>query len=128
MTSEPESAAATHNIFLPPPVAKAADVPSGGSAVVSAKPGGLGFDTGSGRGQWLVLAMVVLACVVCVLVSARVGAYLLTVLLGVCAILRLVLPARWVPALVNRGRPFDVSMFASFSVLITALSITSPLL
>ena len=91
---------------------------------VPTKPGSLGFTIGRGSGQWALLVAVLGIVGASLWQGARLGALVLVGVLTVCAVVRAVLPARWVPALVNRGRAFDVTVHAVLAVLVAGLVVS----
>lgn len=91
------------------------------SRAVSDHPGGLAFPVGSGRGQWGILAAIAAATAVAVVTNAGWAMVAMVLICLVCAVLRLTLPASAVPALVNRGKAFDVLATLAWAVALGAI-------
>lgn len=96
------------------------------ATAVPTHPGSVGFPVGSGAGQWLLFGIVVVVVLACMVVGAYPAAMLLAAVLAGCGLARAVLPGRWVPALVNRGKPFDVTMWWVGALVLAALAQTAP--
>jgi len=98
--------------------------PSAPGRSAPTKPGSVGFTLGRGWGQWGLFVAVLGVVGVSVWQGARLGALALVAVLLVCGGARAALPARWVPALVNRGRAFDVSVYAVLALLVVGLVVS----
>ncbi len=88
---------------------------------VTAKPGGLAFTLGSGRGQFLLLLLAGAVVLLAVFVSVDVAIHGLAGVMTIAAVMRLIVPAIKIPALVNRGRGFDVTIFVLCAVVLEVL-------
>lgn len=90
------------------------------------RPGSLSFPLGSGVGQALLLLGVISVCALAAFISTDLALQTMVAFTVLCAVLRLTIPAQKVPALVNRGRGFDVGMFLTAAVAIEILVLTAP--
>lgn len=114
-----EPATATDGAPTIMPLERSASVPE-------THPGSVGFPVGSGVGQWGLLGLVVAASATCLTSGVYVAAMVLAAGLAACGIARAILPGRWVPALVNRGRAFDVTAWLLSALVLASLALTAP--
>ncbi|GAA2525680.1 hypothetical protein FB389_1856 [Rarobacter incanus] len=130
--TEPASAAPAGSTGLTAPAGAAA--PANGDKPHSEshthrkppKPGTLAFPLGSGRGQFAMGLAVAGVCAVAAIADVYVALQLLVGALVVMALLRAFVPARGIPALINRGKAFDVSSFVVAAIMIETVLVTGP--